>query len=149
MSTHTCFFGRVCVALCVVAISANALFSVCGSKCVRLQWCVPLFVTMVTINGLLKDVHPDDEIRLHQWRERAEHRVTVEVGCKGVGPVDLLMECTKVIISHTHTHTHTHNCYRDQLMPKPNLTVPRTSDLRFCLIRTELRFPLGLLVLKR
>lgn len=41
---------------------------------------VSSFVTIVTISGLSRDVHPDDKIRLHQWRERAETNIGVSEG---------------------------------------------------------------------
>lgn len=52
--------------------------SVSGCVCIHRQVCKKLdqvrvacvlFVTMVTVSGLSRDVHPDDEIRLHQWRK--------------------------------------------------------------------------------
>lgn len=134
VDTHICSFECVFVFLCVTfhcVLSLNKCVPVCDCVCMcesgcvlahkcaksltRLRWHVSLFVTMVIVSGLSRDVHPDDEIRLHQWRGRAETNtgvsrgMSIERGCErgdarvgGMGPGNLLMECTKGIIKHTH-----------------------------------------------
>lgn len=115
-----CFCVPVCYLefeeVCACVWMGLYLAHKCAKSLTRLRWHVSLFVTMVTVSGLSRDVHPDDEIRLHQWRERAETNTGVsrgmstERGCKrvgGMGPGNLLMECTKGIIKHTHIHTYT------------------------------------------
>lgn len=95
-------FKQVCIYKCGCVRGHKSL--------TRLWWHVSLFVTMVIVSGLSRDVHPDDEIRLHQWTERAETNRGEQgndyrEGMQEVGDglIDLLMECTKRIIKHTHT----------------------------------------------
>lgn len=129
--THICSFECVCCSSVCVTFSHLQLcvefeHRVCTSvwMCTGSQVCekldqfyggmCPCFVTMAIVSGLSRDVHPDDEIRLHQWRGRVETNTGVSKGmsivrgCKkvgGDGPGNLLMECTKGIIKHTLTHT--------------------------------------------
>ena len=62
-------FKQVCTCVSVWVCAGSHK---CAKSLTRLWWHVSLFVTMVIVSGLSGDVYPDDEIRLHQWTERAE-----------------------------------------------------------------------------
>lgn len=75
-------FEQVCTCVWTVHVCASlgVYWRTRPKSLTRLRWHVSLFVTMVIVSGLSRDVHPDDEIRLHQWRGRAETNTEVSRG---------------------------------------------------------------------